>query len=113
MSGNAVNSCTAFLEDAIVAEGLLTDVAVALRHQFGTVNKVGYLIFDDTNGSQIDFDLRGNDEEILERVRRAFAPPAAPPEVGPDEQPGAETRTGPGRPKLGVVAREVTLLPRH
>lgn len=53
------------------------------------------LIFDDRTGRQTDFDLRGTLEEVLER----HAP--------------APARAGPGRPKLGVVAREVTLLPRH
>ncbi len=45
------------------------------------------LIFEDETGRQTDFDLRGTEAEIAGRA--------------------------PGRPKLGVVAREVTLLPRH
>lgn len=45
------------------------------------------LIFEDETGRQTDFDLRGTASEIAARA--------------------------PGRPKLGVVAREVTLLPRH
>ncbi len=53
------------------------------------------LTFDDQTGRQTDFDLRGTIEEVLERHMPTPA------------------KTGPGRPKLGVVAREVTLLPRH
>lgn len=53
------------------------------------------LIFDDATGRTLDFDLRGTLEEVLAR----HDPP--PP------------RPGPGRPKLGVVSREVSLLPRH
>ncbi|AIZ44010.1 hypothetical protein QR90_01015 [Deinococcus radiopugnans] len=53
------------------------------------------LTFDDQTGRQTDFDLRGTLDDVLER----YAP--------------APAKTGPGRPKLGVVAREVTLLPRH
>lgn len=53
------------------------------------------LTFDDQTGQQVDFDLRGALAEVLER----YAP--------------APARAGPGRPRLGVVAREVTLLPRH
>jgi hypothetical protein len=53
------------------------------------------LIFDDRDGRQIDFDFRGTLDEVLAR--------AAPP----------TRRPGPGRPKLGVVSREVSLLPRH
>jgi hypothetical protein len=52
------------------------------------------LIFDDQTGKQVDFDLRGTLAEVLERYREAPV-------------------RGPGRPKLGVVAREISLLPRH
>lgn len=47
------------------------------------------LVFDDATGKQIDLDLRDATEPVGEEPR------------------------GRGRPKLGVVAREVTLLPRH
>ncbi|MCA9835845.1 MAG: DUF2239 family protein [Trueperaceae bacterium] len=53
------------------------------------------LIFHDQTGRQVEFDLRGTSQEVLER-----------------NLPQPET-TGPGRPKLGVVSKEVTLLPRH
>jgi uncharacterized protein len=53
------------------------------------------LIFEDQTGTQVDFDLRGSIEEVLER--------AAPKPV----------RSGPGRPRLGVISREISLLPRH
>jgi hypothetical protein len=53
------------------------------------------LVFDDETGRQVDFDLRGTMDEVLARA-------------APRRRPA-----GPGRPKLGVVAREVTLLPRH
>lgn len=58
------------------------------------------LIFDNNSGRQIDIDIRG-----------AGAPAAAPARIVAPE--GAEAPRGRGRPKLGVVAREVTLLPRH
>jgi hypothetical protein len=56
------------------------------------------LIFDDETGEQVEVDVRGTDDEVRQRL----APP------GQEDAP-----RGPGRPKLGVVAREVTLLPRH
>lgn len=52
------------------------------------------LIFADATGQQRDYDFSGTLEQVLDR-----AVPAA--------------RTGPGRPKLGVVSREISLLPRH
>ncbi|HEY0465406.1 MAG TPA: DUF2239 family protein, partial [Polyangiaceae bacterium] len=53
------------------------------------------LIFEDRSGRQLDFDLSGSLDDVL---ARALPPPP---------------RSGPGRPKLGVVSREVSLLPRH
>lgn len=52
------------------------------------------LIFNDQTGRVADFNLNGTLQQILDR--EAPLP-----------------RTGPGRPKLGVVSREVSLLPRH
>jgi hypothetical protein len=60
-----------------------------------------FLIFDDATGREIDFDTRGTAEEVVGRL--------APSVI---EEPELEPR-GRGRPRLGVVAREVTLLPRH
>src|SRR5262249_52417340 len=56
-------------------------------------------IYSDATGRSIDIDARGSDAEVLARLT-APGPPS----------PLARGR---GRPRLGVVAREVTLLPRH
>ena len=64
------------------------------------------IIFEDGTGRSIDFDLRGGDREVLARVAKLVPPPVE--ETAPPTEP-----RGRGRPKLGVVAREVTLLPRH
>ncbi|MBR0720096.1 DUF2239 family protein [Bradyrhizobium manausense] len=64
------------------------------------------VIFEDATGRSIDFDLRGGDREVLARLAKLIPPPV--------EETAAPTEPrGRGRPKLGVVAREVTLLPRH
>jgi hypothetical protein len=57
----------------------------------------GPLLIFDATGRVVDVDTRGTPEDVAAR----FAPPTT-----------SEPRTR-GRPKLGVVAREVTLLPRH
>ena len=57
-------------------------------------------MFEDWSGQQIDFDLRGTRDEVLARAEAA---------VGEADSPAARR----GRPKLGVVSREVSLLPRH
>jgi hypothetical protein len=62
------------------------------------------LIFDVATSEAIEVDFRGTPEDVLRRLARPDGKPAA---IVP------EAPRGPGRPKLGVVAREVTLLPRH
>lgn len=84
---------TAFLDDRRIAHGPLADVAVAVKHAQADRP---VLIFDDATGRQLDVDTRSTDAEI----RARYAPPTEP-------------ARGRGRPKLGVVPREVTLLPRH
>jgi hypothetical protein len=66
------------------------------------------LIFDDHTSEVIDVDYRGTGRDVLRRLgeRLATTRPAIP-------QSEPATPRGPGRPRLGVVAREVTLLPRH
>lgn len=62
-------------------------------------------VFDDATGWPLDFDLRGTKADVVRRL-------ASHPLVSRTE-PSIPKQSGPGRPKLGVVAREVTLLPRH
>lgn len=80
---------TAFIGEARLSSGRAADVAAAIR-ALGPAPAEAVLVFDDETGRQIDLDLR----------EAAGDAPAMPPR-------------GRGRPSLGVVAREVTLLPRH
>jgi len=86
-------SCTAFIGTRRLAQGPLAEVALAVARadQSATI-----LVFDDATGRVIDLDLRGGTRAIAARYAMAEDAPR-----------------GRGRPKLGVVAREVTLLPRH
>src|SRR5512143_4094046 len=94
---------TAFAGDRMIAS---SDVETMLRKTKARLDRgerATVLIFEDRTGAQVDFDLRGTVDDVLARLpaHPLFAPaPAAP-------------RSGPGRPRLGVVSREVTLLPRH
>jgi hypothetical protein len=103
--------CTAFLGTRQVATGSLLDVALAVQEfQPSTGNPI--YVVDDSTGSVIDLDLRGSRAEIVARLtERAREEPSAT-RQGRKSSAGASAQ-GPGRPKLGVVAREVTLLPRH
>ena len=97
--------CTAFAGTRRIASGALRHVAlVAQREQQAGTGPV--LIFDDRSSQQIEIDLRGSTADLLRRLADAEVA------TKPDAEAPAPRR-GPGRPKLGVVAREVTLLPRH
>jgi uncharacterized protein len=99
---------TAFLGPRRLTGGPLADVALAVKKSTKPAGAATILIFDDSSGRSIDLDLRGTDEEILARLPHS-AP--KPDEVASD--PAVSEPRGRGRPRLGVVAREVTLLPRH
>jgi hypothetical protein len=99
-----IETFTAFDGPGRLAAGPLREVALAVKRAGETAEAV--MIFSDRTGRPVDLDLRGSDAEILARL-----PIQAAAEL-PQETPASEPR-GRGRPKLGVVAREVTLLPRH
>src|SRR6185369_5802815 len=98
-------ACTAFLGSQQVATGSHIEVALAVRALPKRRPHATVLIFDDESGRQIDFDLRGSEADVTERLTRSGHDDL-------DHNEPAKARQ-PGRPKLGVVAREVTLLPRQ
>lgn len=97
-----VPSFTAFDDSVRVASGSLLDVALAARARMDLDGNTSVLIFEDATGRALDLDLRGSSEEV--RARFAEAEP---------EEVTVDRPRKPGRPKLGVVSREVTLLPRQ
>lgn len=106
---------TAFRGDQRVADGPLVEVALAVKasHHIGDAP---ILVFDDATGAVVDLDLRGSDAEVVSRLAARFPPISAARSVAEDQREEEEAETGArgrGRPKLGVVAREVTLLPRQ
>jgi uncharacterized protein len=86
---------SAFRGTDLFAAGTRAKVLCALKALFDQDKGALVLTFDDQTGKQVDFDLRGMLEDVLARYE------------------STPIRVGPGRPKLGVVAREVSLLPRH
>ncbi|WP_337261910.1 MULTISPECIES: DUF2239 family protein [unclassified Serratia (in: enterobacteria)] len=91
--------CTAFLRYQRVATGSYAEVANMLATI--DLSAGGLLVFDDATGAQVDYPW----PEGYTWPQPGENTPA--PEAEPNAQPSV------GRPKLGVVAREVTLLPRH
>jgi len=103
MSDQRGPSVTAFTGKRVLARGPLPEVALAVRQEVKARPASAVLVFDDASGKVVDLDLRGSDEDVLKRLGGEAGSTAA------DER----AKPGRGRPKLGVVAREVTLLPRH
>jgi uncharacterized protein len=95
-------NCIAFEGVRRIAAGEFAQVALKAKAAADKGEQV--LIFDDATSETIEVDFRGTAEDVLQRLARSDGSQAA---FLPD------TPRGPGRPKLGVVAREVTLLPRH
>jgi hypothetical protein len=99
-------TCAAFENGRCIAHGPLPDVAASLARRASLGVLHGVLVLDDATGQQIDLDLRGNEVQ----VRARYTPPAEPVSAPIETPPAAKPR---GRPRMGVVAREVTLLPEH
>jgi hypothetical protein len=101
--------CVAFQGERLIASGELATVALKAKAAHDRhADQEPLLIFDDSTSEVIEVDYRGTNKEVLRRI-----PPASA--VGELTSSDAipEASRGPGRPHLGVVAREVTLLPRH
>ena len=93
-------ACSAFVGNRLIADGALADVVRAAKRTLDAGARDPMLIFDNHDSRQIEVDFRGTEHQVLARLPQVEAVP----------EPAAR---GPGRPKLGVVPREVTLLPRH
>lgn len=99
---------TAFEGHRVVAVGALLDVALAVKTRGSDASLQPILVFDDATGAVVDLDLRGSAADIAARLGVSDRQNV---EIEPHR---SETDArGRGRPKLGVVAREVTLLPRQ
>jgi uncharacterized protein len=118
MSNPLSKPCTAFGGQQRLLSGPLIEVALAVKAATERDSTIMILVFDDATGRVIDLDLRGTKADVIERLSRPpqtfggrYRPqPGEMPE--PTQHEVSEPR-GRGRPKLGVVSREVTLLPRH
>jgi len=94
----------AFEGDRCIGAGDLRTVARAAKQTLDRRKDAAVLVFDSASGP-VDIDFRGSVDDVLARLPADAAVAA--------EEAAAAAPRGPGRPKLGVVAREVTLLPRH
>jgi hypothetical protein len=88
-----------------VASGSLQHVVTTVKDTLDDRDLTQLLIFDDTTGKQIDVDFRGKTDDVLKRLGEQFGDL---PDMEMNNQPTRRV----GRPKLGVVSGEVTLLPK-
>ncbi|HUX19818.1 MAG TPA: DUF2239 family protein [Spirochaetia bacterium] len=86
---------SSFSDSTLIASGPLESTLRKTKAFLDNGGNQPVLIFDEASGEQVDFNFQGSAEEVIARV------------ISPVQ------RKGPGRPRLGVVSREISLLPRH
>ncbi len=121
-------ACTSFAGSRMIATGNLLDVAVQTKLRLDAGEEESILIFEDETSNLIEIDFRGHIEALKNRLNQQSTQPSVNGSADSENTSNSNTNTdadadnvggtdggarGRGRPKLGVVAREVTLLPRH
>jgi hypothetical protein len=126
MTEHLSKSCTAFQGSRLLSSGPLIEVVLVVKNATDHGEAAPLFVFDDATGRVIDLDLRGTKADVIARLsqpsttstgqaksRRAASVAASrSASLNASKEPLAEPR-GRGRPKLGVIGREVTLLPRQ
>ncbi|WP_193087797.1 DUF2239 family protein [Advenella sp. FME57] len=139
MAATPEQTYTVFYGYRKLASGTLSQVATAYRTALKTPSTSAVLIFDDASGRSTDIDVRlldaaaPNDQQEglnpqLTTLRTGSGAAGAPKPDMTDatasssplatltqapQESGHQAVRRRGRPKLGVISREVTLLPRH
>ncbi|MBC7467452.1 MAG: DUF2239 family protein [Bdellovibrio sp.] len=92
---------SAFQGSALLFRGELQDVVLNIKKHLGRSENSSVLILSDATGKTLDFSFQGSQQDVLKRLEmyKHTDDPVEP--------------SGPGRPKLGVISREISLLPRH
>lgn len=85
-----------YAQDQCIAQGDLSHILTTAHAHLDRGDTRPLLALCSQTGEMLEMDLRGTLQDVLGRI-----PPAVPP------------LSGPGRPKLGVIGKEITLLPRH
>ncbi|WP_457089738.1 DUF2239 family protein [Microvirga sp. P5_D2] len=105
MNHDTLSPYTAFAGSRHVASGDLRHVALKAHESLDKGEQAPLVILDNATCRLVEVDLRGTADDVVKRL-----PAQSDAQAEPEPE---DTPRGPGRPKLGVVAREVTLLPRH
>jgi uncharacterized protein len=99
----------AFDGDRRIAAGDLREIAGAAKATLNRRADASVLIFDGHTSRPVDLDFRGTVDDVLARLPAVDGVAR----TANDAELESTPNRGPGRPRLGVVAREITLLPRH
>lgn len=108
MNATEHKSWIAFSQGKRIASGTPREVTTDVKHFVDAHPTDNILVFDAETSQPVELDLRGSLPKVLGRLPAEQSQQPAPDAV----MPTSSGRTA-GRPKLGVTAREVTLLPRH
>lgn len=92
--------CMAFLGSEVQREGAFLEVLSSLKNLDMKQIRNELRVFDFSSGKEFEVDWRGDLGDVIERYRTKF-------------QESAPAASGPGRPKLGVTSKPLTLLPKH
>ena len=108
MSTDGKPNWIAFVGGTRIASGPPREVATKVKEFVDTNSQDTVLVVDAITGEPVELDLRGSVSTVVYRLS-----PASTPGTNSTPDKSSDTPRPVGRPKLGVVAREVTLLPRH
>jgi hypothetical protein len=110
MDKQNLQQCIAFEGNKCIASGDLAEVVKKAKEVIDHEGHAAVLIFDDLTAELIEVDFRGTMKEVLKRLEKL---PDGSESGRSSSNQDQKILRGPGRPKIGVVSREVTLLPRH
>ena len=113
MTTAAPPSFTSFDGWKSIAYGSLETNALAVKRAMESGPSGPVLTFNDHTGCVLEIDIRGTDAETLARLQAESPNDAVKESESVEADQSSLQPRGRGRPKLGVIAREVTLLPRH
>jgi hypothetical protein len=103
--------CIAFQGGRQLISGSLVEVALAVKEAVDRGSAEPILMFEDATGRVFDVDLRGTKADVVRRLSKSQRSMTAT--AATEQEPASSEPRGRGRPRLGVIGREVTLLPRH
>lgn len=109
---NITEEFLAFKGHKLIASGSAQSVEEKIENELKQGDKASILFFLASSGHQIDLDSFASDSIQSGATATGSDAEEAVVDTG-NNQPQIPEKRGRGRPKLGVIGREVTLLPRH